>query len=73
MDNWTETRLYYVQKNDYPDNSRGHYWVNTTTENELNMADPSSLMWFIEKLYLHFPAENYFVAMWDHNWGWHPG
>lgn len=72
MDDWTNTRLYYVQENDYPDNTRGAYWVNATNHDEMNMGDGASLTWYINTLFKHFPAKFYFLTMWDHNWGWHP-
>jgi len=84
-DNWNETRLYYVNKGDYADNSRGTYWRMPTsssssnnnnggTSSEMNMADARrSLVWFIKTATEFFPSEHLYVSAWDHNWGWHAG
>ena len=72
QDNWSNTRLYYIEKGDYPDND-GTYWVNVTGYDELNMAAPSSLGWFITTVQMYFPSDYLFLSLWDHNWGWHPG
>ncbi len=37
------------------------------------MGSSDTLSWFIQLFQSHFPAENYFLSMWDHNWGWHAG
>lgn len=73
MDNWTETRLYYVNKDDWPDNTRSTYWVNVTGYNELNMGDPNTMVSLMKIIKEHFPAENYCMIPQDHNWGWHDG
>ena len=73
MDNWTNSRLYYVGAGDYPDNTRGTYWVNGTDHDELNMADANTLTWFIQTVQTNFPSDHLYLSLWDHNWGWHAG
>jgi len=73
MDNWTNTRFYYIHQGDFPDDTRGTYWVNVSGSDEMNMGDPSTLSWFIQTAQKYFPAEYYYLSMWDHNWGWHDG
>ena len=48
MDNWTNTRLYYIEKNDFPDNNRGTYWVDDAGSDELDMSNATTLAWFIQ-------------------------
>lgn len=72
MDNWTETRLYYINEGDYPDNTRGTYWVNENMT-EMNMGNPATVLWFMKTIHKYFPAKHYYLSMWDHNWGWHDG
>jgi hypothetical protein len=76
MDNWTETRLYYIRKDDYPDNTHGLYWVKqneTSGNNELNMANVQTLQWFLQTVAINFPSDHLYLSLWDHNWGWHAG
>jgi hypothetical protein len=75
MDDWTNTRLYYVRKGDYPDNTRGLYWTNTTvsSDGELDMAQTSTLEWFLSTVSTYFPSDHLYLSMWDHNWAWHNG
>ena len=72
MDNWNNTRLYYVEQGDYPDNSRGTYWINKTSD-EMNMASSISLTWFLNTILTKFPSEYTWISIYDHNWGWHEG
>jgi Clostripain family len=72
QDNWCNTRLYYIEKGDNPDND-GTYWVNATGFDEMNMADPANLVWFIKTVEFYFPSNSLYLSLWDHNWGWHPG
>lgn len=73
MGNWTNTRLYYIEEGDYPDDVRSTYYVNVTGSDELNMGDANSLSWFIDTVQTNFPADHFYFSMWDHNWGWHNG
>ena len=43
------------------------------TKDELNMADPNTLTWFLKTVQENFPSEHLYVSLWDHNWGWHAG
>lgn len=72
MDNWNNSRLYYVEKDDYPDNSRGTYWINKT-DDEMNMASPSTMAWFLNTLQTNFPSDYTWISIYDHNWAWHEG
>ena len=73
MDDWTNTRLYYVEEGDYPDNTRGTFWLNATGSDEMNMGNVGTLDWYLNLVTTNFPADHYFLSMWDHNWGWHAG
>ena len=73
MGNWTNTRLYYIEEGDYPDDVRSTYYVNVTGSDELNMGDSQSLSWFIRTVQTNFPSDHFYFSMWDHNWGWHNG
>ena len=73
MDDWSNSRLYYVNEGDYPDNTQSTYWVNATGSDEVNMADPKTLQWFIKTVQINFPSDNLYLSLWDHNWGWHSG
>lgn len=72
MDNWNETRLYYINQGDYPDDTRGTYWVDEELP-EMNMGSPDTVLWFMKTVHHYFPAKHYYLSMWDHNWGWHDG
>jgi hypothetical protein len=72
MDNWNNSRLYYIKYGDFPDNN-GTYWTNGTDFDELNMANAHTLTWFIETVQKKFPSDHLYLSLWDHNWGWHAG
>lgn len=72
MDNWTETRLYYIKPGDFPDDTRGTYWVNPMNP-EMDMGDPATLVWFLDTVHHYFPSQKLLLSMWDHNWAWHSG
>ena len=49
-------RLYFIQKGDYPDNTHGTYYVNSTNP-EMNMGDPNTIVWLLETVETYFPSE----------------
>ena len=75
MDDWTNTRLYYIRNGDYPDDTRSLFWTNTSSLNadELNMADTDTLNWFLDAVEKYFPSDRLYLSLWDHNWAWHSG
>lgn len=65
--NWTEARIYHVEK----DNNAGT--INSTllaNLGEVNMGDPQVLENFIEYGVTAYPAEHYMIELWDHGSGW---
>ncbi len=66
-DNWTGTRRYYINK----DTSSST--INSTMVQDLgevNMGDGTSLTNFLRWGMTNYPAERYFVILWNHGGGW---
>jgi hypothetical protein len=65
--NWTTTRRYYITKDSDPS------LLNSTLIADLgekNMGDPAVLRDFVEWGMSTYPAEHYFLVVWDHGSGW---
>ncbi len=64
---WTDTLLFHVTKN-----------MTATKDNavenwgEMNMADPETLVKFVEWTKENYPADHYAVFFWGHGAGWRP-
>jgi len=73
---WTGTRIYHVKKDSDPNNLATYtegvdVWY-SENETEMNMGDPQTLVNFTLWAMEHFPAEHYFLDLWDHGgafWG----
>ena len=67
--NWETTRRYYITYDQtYPSTI-----TSTPVEDlgELNMGDPQTLYDFIYWSMTNYPADKYFLILWDHGSGWH--
>ncbi len=67
-DNWTTTRRYYITQDQENINQ-----INSTLVSDLgekNMGDPQTLHDFISWAMASYPAEKYFLIIWNHGDGW---
>jgi hypothetical protein len=39
----------------------------------MDMANSSTLSWFLQTVQTYFPSQYVLLSLWDHNWGWHSG
>lgn len=62
---WSTTKRFYVERGMEP-------WPNNATQElgEMNMADPQTLIDFVDWAMTNYPADHYFLALWDHGKGW---
>jgi len=60
--------LYYVVKDNDPNQITSPVLANW---GEVNMGDPATLARFVDYVKSHFPAEHYFLDLWDHGGGWY--
>ena len=63
-DNWTDTRRGLVRFGDTPSATWGE------SVGEVNMADPDSLVDFVQWTRDRFPADHYALVLWNHGDGW---
>jgi len=62
---WTGTKRFYVTRDLTPDP------LNELSDlGEVNMADPANLTAFVEWGMAAYPADHYFLVLWDHGDGW---
>jgi hypothetical protein len=61
--NWTETRRYFVTKDNDTENINSDLLENM---GELNMGDNATLSLFVEWAVQTFPAQHYSLILWDH-------
>jgi len=61
---WSTTRRFHVEKDMKPDDSRA------IDIGEQNMADPNTLSNFVKWAATEYPADRYFLDIWDHGLGW---
>jgi hypothetical protein len=67
-EDWSTTKLYHVTKDMKADaDSALDDW------GEKNMADPQTLIDFVDWTKDNYPADNYALYFWGHGWNWHPG
>lgn len=67
---WKQTLLFHVAKGmqaDPTDPSLVADW------GERNMADPRTLIEFVDWTRKNYPADHYALYFWGHGWNWHPG
>lgn len=74
---WNGTRLYWIKSDNHMDsiNSlrlQAQDWglSHVGDNDELNMADPQNLTYFVNFCTNHFPARNYSLIIWNHGGGW---
>lgn len=67
--NWTTCRRYYVTN----DASNSSTVVSTLIQDigEVNMGDPNTLVSFAQWAIQNYPANKYFLVLWDHGDGWY--
>jgi hypothetical protein len=65
---------YYLVQSDSDPNNLGIYTqgVNTWSQGELNMGDPSTLTSFTDWAIDYFPADTHCLVIWNHGSGWGP-
>jgi len=62
---WTTTKRFLIQKDMVPDAASARYDMG-----EQNMADPKTLSDFVTWAIATYPADHYFLDLWDHGLGW---
>ena len=62
---WTDTRIFYIVPGLTPDPANA-----LATLGEGNMADPAELYRFVNWTMFTYPANFYFLVLWDHGLGW---
>lgn len=63
---WSTVKRFYVTAGMMPDPASAL----PPDLGELNMADPANLVDFVDWGMARYPAEHYFVVLWDHGLGW---
>ncbi|HYS72104.1 MAG TPA: clostripain-related cysteine peptidase [Thermoplasmata archaeon] len=63
---WSDTKLFYVTKDLTPDPANAL----PVALGEVNMADPANLTRFVDWGMQNYPADHYFLVLWDHGDGW---
>ncbi|MCD6490988.1 MAG: right-handed parallel beta-helix repeat-containing protein, partial [Candidatus Korarchaeota archaeon] len=66
-DDWTTTRIYYVAPGITPNNDSYLY---AQGDYELNTGDYYTLIDHLSWVLEYYPAEHYFLVLWDHGGGW---
>ena len=64
-DDWTDTKRYYITNGMTPTAANAIQDLG-----EINMADPATLVNFVNWSKANFPATNYAVILWNHGGGW---
>lgn len=64
---WTTTRRYLIEYDQYESDSINSPY---TDIGEINMGDPFELTDFVEWSRYYYPAERYFLVIWNHGGGW---
>ncbi len=69
--NWTSCRRYYITN----DASNSSTIVSTLIQDigEVNMGDPNTLVNFAKWAIQNYPANKYFLVIWNHGDGWYKG
>jgi len=71
FDNWTNCQRYMITAGMVPTVSNAiSDWGDGTGCREVNMADPQTLIDFVEWAMDNYPASNYAVILWNHGGGW---
>jgi len=64
--NWTDTRIFYVNKGDSASSTPLANW------GERNTGDPQTLIDFVKYAKKNYKAEHYVLIFWGHSWAWRP-
>lgn len=64
--NWTDTRIFYVNKGDTAASAPLANW------GERNTGDPQTLVDFVTYAKTNYKAEHYVLILWGHSWAWRP-
>ena len=64
--NWTDTRIFYVNKGDTAGSTPVANW------GERNTGDPQTLVDFVKYAKQNYKAEHYVLVLWGHSWAWRP-
>ncbi len=64
-DNWDTTKRFLVAKDMLPTEANAIQDLG-----EMNMADPATLQDFVIWAAASYPADHYFLDLWDHGFGW---
>jgi hypothetical protein len=71
FDNWTDCQRFLVTAGMTPTVANAiSDWGDGTGGREVNMADPQTLIDFVEWAMDNYPASNYAVILWNHGGGW---
>jgi hypothetical protein len=62
---WSTTKRFHVEKDMTPDAGNALQDLG-----ELNMADPTTLSDFVKWAVVNYPADRFFLDIWDHGLGW---
>jgi hypothetical protein len=65
---WQTTKLYHVTQSMKADSDSA-----VADWGEKNMADPQTLIDFVNWTEDNYPADHYALYFWGHGWNWHPG
>ena len=69
---WQTTKYFHVTKNMTADPANADAAWDAAHADELNMADPQSLIDFVSWTKANYPADHYALYFWGHGWSWHP-
>ncbi len=64
--NWTSTRRYHITQDAYPSMITSAF----VELGELNMGDANTLYDFVAWAMYYYPANHYFLIIWNHGQGW---
>ena len=71
FDNWTDCQRFLVTQGMVPRVTNAiSDWGDGKGGREVNMADPQTLVNFVEWAIDNYPADNYALVLWNHGGGW---
>ena len=70
---WKSTEFFHVTQNMKANLTSADADWDAQHADELNMADPQTLIDFVTWTKANYPAERYALIFWGHGWNWHPG
>ena len=69
---WQGTKYFHVTRNMTADPANADAAWTAAYGDELNMADPQTLINFVSWTRTNYPADRYALVFWGHGWNWHP-